>query len=435
MTSFVQRTTWVRPAFLCAGLLASLCGGFAALAQRTVDEAGQQRLYLVAATLTVKGRPGDYPVTLYQATQGKLKFVRDIIPSGPQGDTASEGSMAPTSLCCVPVSRSALYFLYPYYRSTTVSIVHFDDPTRVDDVTFNSKAGWTDGMRTAVVPRSPSEDELLIPIILDFSDPSHLKGTLTNISSATKASRVTSDADVWNDYANLQREGDVGGPGPQTALVGVRAGDNIAVSVLDHAVVVDALPPELREVREKKIPIILAANERYLLSVAQLTSEEMASGKLGDTVRIFSHDRAHGQWNAIQIEGNAPRLRLFGPWLAAIVMSWNPAHAPNPGRESERSEGTDRLPNIQSLYAAGSGFGRYSIPGILTLQNLADDRKIRIVTGQEDSEILNVKGDAVFYRVNNTIYKALIAGNKLKDSSVLVNDEDVAEVHWVFWSK
>ncbi len=73
--------------------------------------------------------------------------------------------------------------------------------------------------------------------------------------------------------------------------------------------------------------------------------------------------------------------------------------------------------------------------GILTLQNLADGRKIRIVTGQEDSEILRVQGDIVLYRVNDEIYQARIAGDQLKDTTLVVKDDDVPEIHWAFWSR
>jgi hypothetical protein len=39
----------------------------------------------------------------------------------------------------------------------------------------------------------------------------------------------------------------------------------------------------------------------------------------------------------------------------------------------------------------------------------------------------------VLYRVNDTIYQARIVGDKLQDNSVLVKDDDVPEIHWVFW--
>ncbi len=72
-------------------------------------------------------------------------------------------------------------------------------------------------------------------------------------------------------------------------------------------------------------------------------------------------------------------------------------------------------------------------PGILVLQNLEDGRKIRVETGQEDSEVLAVRGQTILYRVDDTIYQASIVGTRLQNISVAVKDDNVPEVHWVFW--
>jgi hypothetical protein len=39
----------------------------------------------------------------------------------------------------------------------------------------------------------------------------------------------------------------------------------------------------------------------------------------------------------------------------------------------------------------------------------------------------------VLYRINDTIYQARIADTQLRETSVIVKDDDVPEVHWVFW--
>lgn len=69
------------------------------------------------------------------------------------------------------------------------------------------------------------------------------------------------------------------------------------------------------------------------------------------------------------------------------------------------------------------------------LQNLGDGRKIRIETDQEDSEILWADDNSALYRVNDAIYQAQIIGDKLQDTTMIVKDQDVPEIHWVFWSK
>jgi hypothetical protein len=124
---------------------------------------------------------------------------------------------------------------------------------------------------------------------------------------------------------------------------------------------------------------------------------------------------------------------------------FNPDRKPSPGRENERgveafgpyeiagsrgNPGNARFPLVQGQFDSD-----VFSPGVLVLQNLDDGRKIRIETGQEDSEILNVNGDIVVYRVNDSVYRASIAGDRLQGATVLAKDDDVPEVHWVFWSK
>jgi len=145
---------------------------------------------------------------------------------------------------------------------------------------------------------------------------------------------------------------------------------------------------------------------------------------------VFVHDRMANRWKAISVEGTLPTLRLFTPWLASAVRMLG--GGTSPGRENERDFTSDRLPNVQAAYAFASG-GEGFTPGVLVLQNIEDGRKIRIETGQEDSEVLSVGGDTVLYRINDAIYKATIADNGLKDTSVMVKDDDVPEVHWVFY--
>ena len=196
----------------------------------------------------------------------------------------------------------------------------------------------------------------------------------------------------------------------------------------------DELPPELRGKNEAAALGIIAASQDYLVVPKPRTREEMDSSTPPDFIEGFVHVRSTGAWKRIRIEGNSSYSRLFGVWLATITQMWNPQHKVSPGRENERNRGNSLLPSVQTAYEEFRGRWNWS-PGILALQNLADGRKIRIETGQEDSEILRVDGDVVLYRVNDTIYQARIEGEQLKDITVVVKDEDVPEIHWAFWSK
>ena len=415
--------------------------------------AASPKLYLVAATLAMEEQPSGYPVTLYEVVNGAAKTVREIIPPYPDsGDDLSENKPAPTALGRVLASENAIYFIYPIGRAATVSILHLDNPTRVDDIQFNAAQaqggfllrGFTSDSVFTVISRSASEDELLIPILTGGAPltPSQ-KVSLTSILVTSKQTQVTADSDAWGDYA-LQFTGIIGGPNPQTPIWGVVSGNNLVIqygggplvgvpSLLGHALVLDEAPPILRGTQTRLW--IWAANESYLVSQKLDYSANTAA-----TTEVFVHDRVGKEWKTLQLEGHA--MRLFGPWMASIGNSLvSPAQAQHPGRENERAGGNDLLPDVRGRYEAedeellqGRSLAA-SMPGVLVLYNLADGRKIRIITGQEDSEILDVSGDTVLYRVNDAIYTARILGNRLNQPTLLCKDDDVPEVHWAFWSK
>jgi hypothetical protein len=77
--------------------------------------------------------------------------------------------------------------------------------------------------------------------------------------------------------------------------------------------------------------------------------------------------------------------------------------------------GRPPLPNEEVPDAPSEFLNRFShlyIPGKLVLQNLRDDRKLILNTGQEDIEVVAIRVDgAILYRINDTIYSAEIVGN------------------------
>lgn len=386
------------------------------------------QLYLLAATTTQHG-DNSYPVVLYRANPtGRLELAREVVPQ-------SEGAEF------IFAYAGTIFVLHPHSAPNGVAIVHTGDPMRADDVTFDSKGIRPSPSATTVAVAPDGSAVLLAPWITNLTDPAHLPEhfnvRLARISSDSAGSGPRVQFDTWVDYANLRREGATGGPNYATALIGSAEGDDLVVDIFGHTVVVDKLPQNLRTTAAKTVLAVVAASERYVVLTRQHTREDVSSGKLGDSTELSIHDRLEHRWSEIQAEGNSSTLRLFGQWLAAIVGTWSPNHPmPNPGRENERTEAkkTDLLPPTQTLYRSFVGHNML-LPGILSLQNLDDGRKIRIETGQEDSEILHVDGNVVLYRVNDTIYQARIEGDQLKDTTVVLKDEDVPEIHWAFWSK
>ena len=56
-----------------------------------------------------------------------------------------------------------------------------------------------------------------------------------------------------------------------------------------------------------------------------------------------------------------------------------------------------------------------------------------IRTDQGDSEVLLVDADTVYYRVNDTLYKAAIRNDAIEDRIKIVTDDNVPLAHWLFF--
>jgi len=343
-----------------------------------------------------------------------LKLIREVVSSadGVRFVLAWEG---------------VVFLVHPRVTSTSVAIVHMNEPMASDDLTFNPAASLlVDAWATLAEPRPRSVDALL-----PFSSYAEAKKNVVSVSGATekKAARVRPDA--WAEYADLRREGHHGGPAVQPYLVGALVDGRLVVTVFGHPVAIDSPTSLPRFPVANVAPAIVAASQEHLVLDVQYVGD---ATNLADFTDIFVHDRASNRWRTVRVEGNASNCRLFDPWLAITVGMRNPDHKISPGRENERAYETDILPNVQQQYAIFQGKWIWS-PGVLALQNLVDGRKIRIVTGQEDSEILRVQGGILLYRVNDEIYQTRIIADQLKDITLVVKDDDVPEIHWAFWSE
>jgi hypothetical protein len=379
------------------------------------------QLYLLAATPTEHSPATAYPVTLYRlGADGKLKTVREIVD---QADGAR----------IIQSWKNVVFVIYPHLVSTTVSILHIDDPLRVDEITFNPKAFIPADSAVTIAELSGSVMEQLVPLMTNAEDTANHPVPLVSVR-ASSATRL--ETDNWDDYSKLRREGDTGGPALVAGLIArVRARD-LVVSVFAHSTVIDSLPEGWSTAIANEMPLIIAANRSYLIFMTQHKGAGSTEDSSDDWQDVFIHNRGTDRWTRMRLEGSVSASRFFEPWLATQIGVWNPQHHPSPGRENERSGGgsTGRSADTRGMYTQLRGRWVWS-PGTLLLRNLSDGRKLRIQTGQEDSEILRVESDALFYRVNDTIFQAKIVGDQLQDTTVIVKGEDVPEIHWVFWSR
>jgi len=351
---------------------ALLCLAVRAGQVSTIDQ-----LYLLSGTPTNYGDEA-FPVSLYRIDGQKLKTVRQIVPKN-------------VGLYAVSVASNALFILYPNETPTAASIIHFDQPDLSDDVTFNPK-GLVVLQSFLTVAQPPGEGtEELIPLVTEPpKPPDPLLGTVLSISSDLNAKqRVKTEA--WVDYQAIYREGDPGGAFDKPSFVAASATDRIVVSLFGKSTAIGPLPPAL--VGAQHLSIVVASSKYLGVAVIPARIQDVLQLKSRE---VFVLDRERHKWITVPIEGSSIFCRLFDDWMAC--------------RGEEQST-------------------------FQVIENLKSQRKIQMETGQTDNEILAIKGDKAFYRINDAIYEGILAGNSLRSSSLLVKDDSVHEIHWIFWSK
>jgi hypothetical protein len=387
-------------------------------------------LYLLAGTPNPHS-PAAYPVSLYTVDPlHKLKLVRKIVPAG---DTQAYLSGLAKGLYAVRDDMGAkIYVAYPHQNPTTISVIHKERPTMNDEVVFNPENATVLRPNFGIVSGDGRESYLLCTLLRGIGDYPLLSVAGDAPSKGARIGQID-----WSMFSSFQFQGAPGGPvGPGHVILGYIKDNHVRLVAepgpgpLTMGPDLDSTPPFPLE--DSSGPVYIAvASARYFVFTP------VAKQTPGGRNTLYVHDRKLNTWKKLTSSSTSPwARRVFGTWLATIVEVWHPGEevGENPGTENQRDWDSPLLPNVRSSYAFWAG-RRTSIPGTLLLDNLEDGRRITLDTGQEDSEILTVSDDGlVLYRVNDSIFSAQIAGDKLAKPSLVVKDEDVPEVHWVFWS-
>ena len=172
---------------------------------------------------------------------------------------------------------------------------------------------------------------------------------------------------------------------------------------------------------------ILCANDRFLVF----------RGSVNSPWPTTVLDRRSQRLQALTIPGASSDVRIFGSWLAVRVAEPNPQHRISPGSKDRRkSSGSkmDVLPPVDEFYSepVSPAMDRY-FPGDLRLINLDNGKTFDIKTGQGDSQVLYADDDKVLYRVNRQIFQTRAEGDHLAPLVPIAEDENVSEIHWLFW--
>jgi hypothetical protein len=417
----MARLNWRLEVLSILKLLPILALGCVVTAQKGEQQTGNSnndhnQLYLVAGTSLV-GDDGGEPTTLYTASpNGALSKIRRLLRTEKNGQEAGYS--------VIRRSDSALFIVSNAGGETTV--LHYDDPSQSDQVVIKS-----------IVDSSPVQS-VITPFVLNSGGSLALqlatideKAQLslhTIMQKSDSLPRVT--AGDPSHYASMLFYGTHGGGEPDIGPT-AKIDGGVALTGPSGDVAIDrdlAGAPVHSDIMS-----ICAATRDYLILSKRYTKGLVDERQLPQNADLFVHEKAHRRWQSFKIEGNSTlAVQLFGPWLAYTVgkLSFE-KHEPGPGRDRERKAATWEFPSVQAQYEELPAY----YPGVLCLLNIEENRTIRIVTGQEDSEILLVDAGRVIYRVNDTIYLATITGSSLGNSSVIARGDDVPEVHWAFYGK
>jgi len=163
------------------------------------------------------------------------------------------------------------------------------------------------------------------------------------------------------------------------------------------------------------------------------------SGKI--TLYIF--DKKTQIWHTENFDGELSSFRGFGSWIAVNQAEANdvvvngvsqpkPVAKESPGK-AERQQILDPEDWYREQMSIDSLFGNY-FPGIFHLYDVRSGRRYRIDTGQGDSEVLLVDGNTIYYRINDTLYRAEIGPSAIQNPVQIARNPNVQFTHWAFLS-
>jgi hypothetical protein len=365
-----------------------------------------EHLYLLAGTADIYGAPG-YPVRLYKLSSGRLALVRRVSPS---------------LFSVTDDLHGHLYVLEQNRRR--LMVIHENAPENVDVVPSPPMKGPDQGFSFYNMTWGAIAGPGVPPGIVYAGGNSPTTWRVTRVLGDAIPGRPRIERGNWGLYRYLQYAGPGGGPAYENAL-GPGGTINHGQILMPYTIGgpghgdLGPTPPFLPSKAgivagypgRPRGATIVADTVRFFAFSAPLPSTTNPSSGV-----IYLLKRTPKRWSVINFPICSLSPRLFVAWLACNV---------------------SKIVFVRFRPQANGEPANIITPqGEVLLQNLVDGRKLTIDTGQQDSEVLDVrKVGLVLYRVSNEIFSARIEGDKLSAPTLVVKGEDVPEVHWVFWSK
>jgi hypothetical protein len=246
----------------------------------------------------------------------------------------------------------------------------------------------------------------------------------------------------WDDYRFVQTEGSWS-PGDLNPGIDLypKNGRLLFRRNVDTADLGIPSPPNLESSVKDRLVLDISNDDMFV--IGRYGPATSPGPGVAETHTFYIYDKKTAAWHNVKIEGGGVSIRGFGPWVAAAradrkraigVSESDPRAEPvSPGAVfrnrilNPKVRERNQTP-LETLFQNVP----YYFPGELYLYNVRSRQKYTIQTGQGDSEILLVADDTVYYRVNDTLYKARIEQSVVGSPVKILTDDSVQLAHWAF---
>ena len=269
--------------------------------------------------------------------------------------------------------------------------------------------------------------------------------TVVPLDTAAKAAEL-----AWKNYETARTEG-TWSPGDQKRYGGAielwvkngKASSRQSVSFSDKRIneveLAVPIPKEAASQSDGQRWGILVNNDEISVLLGLFDQSAGAGGK----ITLYIYDKKTKAWHSESFDGELSSFRGFGSWIAVNQAEANyvvingvgqpkPVAKKSPG-QSERQQILDPQDSYRDQATIDSLFSNY-YPGIISLYDLRSGRRYRIETGQGDSEVLLVDGNTIYYRVNDTLFRAGIGPTAIQNPIEIARNPNIQLAHWAFLS-
>lgn len=416
MTTRHGSLRWAMPALLLA--VAFLLGG---------QPASQRDLYYLCASFPF-GSNGTLLAKLYRADAqgGAPQLVRNV----------GKG----VDIVLADYDRRKLVVASPGDTPHTFAVIDMTAPEKEHSVSigYDAAEALPDAIHLLEIPQKG----LWVAMALGsmFKTPPVAASTLTAVS--LEAEDATAESLPFAALAGIRLSGSVGGALVQEQQIAEVRGDplHILISNPVGCPVSIPRPPYLKTSANPDADSyhLVAVNDSVVLLTPYFPKPAAA-----DVIDIF--DQGAHIWRRATLPFSVSAVRAFGRWVTAI--STEPRGGPqygvgrtefdaaefmamraSPGKNKRMAEKIGGRDNID----VGFDISQDYFPGDLLVLNSRTDQRYTIHTGEGDSEVILATDAAVYYRVNDALFRADLVSGKLAIGVKIAEGPDVPQAHWAF---